>query len=786
MPEIDVVNKTHPQWWRDPGIRKLNFLLLTCYLGAISNGYVSSLISSLIANQRWFQDISGLSSATRLGLVVAAQSIGSLAAFFPAPWLSDKFGRRIGILFGNLVMTVSFIGQMFTRSSSVYLAMRLTEGFGAILNIISSSALCLELAHPRQRAVVGAFFNTFYFFGAIASTWTSYGSLSIRSSWSWRFPVAIQLSWTVFQLVLLFFCPESPRWLVSHGNHERARSVLATYHANGHADDDLASFEPENCSRQAGWGSLFTTPGNRKRLTLTIVIAIATQWVGNGIIIFYLPPVLRTVGITSVFQQQGINGGLQIYNWFIACGAALLAERVGRRRLFLTSAATMLLFMVLITVCSARYSSTQSVAAGYAVIVFLFLFLGGYVIGLTPIPVLYINEIWPSYLRAKGASIFFVTQALAVCFNQYVNPIALESIMWRYYLVYVGVLIVVAVFMFFCVPETKGLSLEEVRVLFDRQQGDAVAMQGVTTRENAVVLHISNMDNHKHILSPLPDIVRAPSAPPHPTYRPSAPPYPSHRRPSPPTYPTHRRPSPPLPEPFPDFLIIGLFALRLTRRLIGKLDYYPERTADVTWLTNFLAPFDPTYELAKVSGPRKDDYVRTYQSIIRRMKRQPKYPMHFMQMNPDPCTQRRRDGEVEAANMRISDDMLAERLDIINFCDAAGEWGSIVPIPAHEADRMLELADRRRVADLDGGQERVEELLNEGHHSHGQRSPRQLPRQPRFGDVYPLPDIRQPQRGDGGYPDPGEDRSPPPAMRRRHRVSFVDDERRDRFEELDR
>jgi sugar porter (SP) family MFS transporter len=493
MPENHIVNNTHPQWWRDPGMRKLNFLLFTCYLGAMSNGYASSLISSLIANPRWFEDLQGLSSATLLGLVVAAQSLGSIAAFFPAPWVSDRFGRRAGIIFGNLVMTAGFIGQTFNKSSSVFLAMRLIAGFGSIFNIISSSALCLELAHPRQRAVVGAFFNTFFFVGSITSTWASYGSLSIPSSWSWRLPVAIQLFWTVVQSILIFFCPESPRWLVSHGNYAKARSVFATYHANGHTDDDLVrlelsqiseSSELESRSRHIGWRSLFTTPGNRKRLILTIAIGIATQWVGNGIITFYLAPVLQTVGITNAFQQQGINGGLQIYNWFIACGAALLAERVGRRRLFLTSAGTMLLFMILVTVCSARYSITQSTAAGYAVIIFLFLFLGGYVIGLTPIPVLYINEIWPSHLRAKGASIFWVTQAVAVCFNQYVNPIALERIMWRYYLVYVGVLVAVVVFMFFYVPETKGLSLEEVRIIFDGQHVDATVMQVVAAREN--------------------------------------------------------------------------------------------------------------------------------------------------------------------------------------------------------------------------------------------------------------------------------------------------------------
>jgi MFS family permease len=94
-------NNTHTNWWYDPGLRHLNFLLLASYLGAISNGYTSSLISSLIANPHWLRDIHGLSSTKRLGLLTSAHSLGGIVAFFPAPWLSDTYGRRAGIMLGN-------------------------------------------------------------------------------------------------------------------------------------------------------------------------------------------------------------------------------------------------------------------------------------------------------------------------------------------------------------------------------------------------------------------------------------------------------------------------------------------------------------------------------------------------------------------------------------------------------------------------------------------------------------------------------------------------------------
>ncbi|KAL5114004.1 hypothetical protein ACEQ8H_008109 [Pleosporales sp. CAS-2024a] len=144
------------------------------------------------------------------------------------------------------------------------------------------------------------------------------------------------------------------------------------------------------------------------------------------------------------------------------------------------------------------------------------------------------------------------------------------------------------------------------------------------------------------------------------------------------------------------FLIIGLFALRLTKRMIQGLDDYPERNADVAWLANFLAAYPLEYGLARVAGRRQDDYVASYPGVVSRMKRQPRYPRRFMQMNPDAS---RHQGQ--GAREMTDGKWLVERLDMIDFCDAAGEWGSTVPIPAHEADRMIALAAQRRIADLD-------------------------------------------------------------------------------------
>lgn len=186
------------------------------------------------------------------------------------------------------------------------------------------------------------------------------------------------------------------------------------------------------------------------------------------------------------------------------------------------------------------------------------------------------------------------------------------------------------------------------------------------------------------------------------------------------------------------FLIISLFALRLTHQLIHSLAPYPEQISDTKWLNTFLAPYTADHALAKISGHRRDDYTARYRDVVARMKRQPRYPMCFMRMNPDyglrcddgvrgdgvslclfffssyifspfffpslvPITRLSKPSQISEINSKLTTHvpiLPAHRLEIINFSDAASEWGSVVPIPACEAARMMELAGQRRIAEF--------------------------------------------------------------------------------------
>lgn len=182
-----------------------------------------------------------------------------------------------------------------------------------------------------------------------------------------------------------------------------------------------------------GWKSLIATPGNRKRIRIIVALAFFAQWSGNGLLAYYLTKVLNQIGITSSSTQLLINAVMQIWNLFWAILAAALVNKLGRRFLFLASAGGMLLFYTAQAICFAQYSKYHVVAAGHAVVAFAFLFSAAYDIAFCALVVSYTLEILPYPIRAKGFNIFNFVISLALVFNQYVNPIALGALGWKYY-----------------------------------------------------------------------------------------------------------------------------------------------------------------------------------------------------------------------------------------------------------------------------------------------------------------------------------------------------------------
>ena len=208
-----------------------------------------------------------------------------------------------------------------------------------------------------------------------------FGTLHLTGNKSWRIPCYFQVLGPSCILLLTATIAESPRWLVSKGRLDQARTILARAHANGDENDPLVNLECEEIEAaikeesempKKGYWDLFNNGPNRRRIAVAWTVAVGTNWVGNGVISYYLTPVLKSLGITKSIQTELINCGLQIWNLILSTGAAIWCERIGRRPLWLISTIGMLFSMSIVMGLSAGFANTGTQHIGTAVIPFLF------------------------------------------------------------------------------------------------------------------------------------------------------------------------------------------------------------------------------------------------------------------------------------------------------------------------------------------------------------------------------------------------------------------------------
>jgi MFS family permease len=209
------------------------------------------------------------------------------------------------------------------------------------------------------------------------------------------------------------------------------------------------------------------------------------QLSGNGLIAYYLHLILNSIGFTSDPQQLRINGGLTVFNLGVSIALASLMEVAGRRRLFLFSTVGMLTCYVIWTILSAinQERGFNDSSLGTGVIVMIFFYQLFYNAGLNGPAWVYVTEVLPTHLRAKGTNIMQIASTCVLVFNGYANPVAMNAISWRYYIVYCCVIAVEIALVYFGFPETKGHSLEEVALIFDGEKAFGVEAKGNETGE---------------------------------------------------------------------------------------------------------------------------------------------------------------------------------------------------------------------------------------------------------------------------------------------------------------
>ncbi|CAG7942943.1 unnamed protein product [Penicillium salamii] len=497
-PELEKVN-----WWHEPGLRKLYFWAAVLCVASATTGYDGMMLNTsqnLDAWQTYFNTPTG----SELGLMNAIYQIGSLVSFPFVPFLADRWGRKLPIFLGCLLMILGGLLGTFCNGYGMYVAGRLLLGIGNSLAQMASPILLTEIAHPQHRGKVTTIYNCLWNLGALVVAWLAWGTMQIHSDWSWRVLTLLQIFPAVIQLVFIYWVPESPRWLVSKERYEEALSTLAYYHGNGDQNNTTVQFEyreiKETISLEmqyknnSSYLDFMKTKGNRYRLALLISLGIISQYSGNALFSNYMSLIYNSMGITDQNKKIPLNGGQTLLSLIVSLSCAFFVDRFGRRLLFLVSTVGMVLMFLAWTIVSSVYERTHDVkTTGYPQVVFVWLFSVFYAIAWSGLLVAYALEILPYRLRAKGIMIMNLTVQASLVLGNYTNPIAWENLPhhWNLSLIYTIWIFIELLFVYFFYVETRGPTLEELAKIFD---GDDAAVAHVDLQQVEKEIHVTEKE----------------------------------------------------------------------------------------------------------------------------------------------------------------------------------------------------------------------------------------------------------------------------------------------------
>jgi len=379
---------------------------------------------------------------------------------------------------GALVIIIGTCVQATAKAVPQLLGGRFLLGFGVSFCCVSAPCYVSEMAHPRWRGTLTGFYNCTWYIGSIIASWTIFGCSKIKSEQAFRIPIWCQLITSVGVCVLVWFIPESPRWLMANDRYDEAIAVLAKYHGEGDATHPMVQLQIKEMSIQIetdasdkkfwDYRELFNTPSARARLICVFGMAAFGQLSGNSATGYYLPVMAEQAGIADESSQLIINGIYPVICFFAAVTGARLCDVVGRRPLLLYSIVFCSACFLVIFGCSkAATDSEGNKAASYATIAWVYIFGIIFSLGWTPLQSAYIAECLPTATRAKGTALGnLISNAAGAISNYGIGP-GLGKIGYWFYLVFVAWDLIEASVIYFYWPETNHRTLEELSEVFE-------------------------------------------------------------------------------------------------------------------------------------------------------------------------------------------------------------------------------------------------------------------------------------------------------------------------------
>ena len=452
--------------------------LLFGYDTAVINGAVDSLKVYFIDPR--FADLANPAQANAanslLGFVVSSALIGCIVGGLIGGWVSTNIGRKRGLIIAAVFFLISAIGASapefpfaaIGHGGPAYMGnfvfYRILGGIGVGLASMLSPMYIAEIAPPKVRGNLVAWNQFAIIFGMLVIYFVNFGISKSGSgdAWlnviGWRYMFLSGAIPAILFLLLLFFVPETPRFLMLKGDEKGARAVLAKLVTKEEGEKELseirASLSEHHSGKMFSFGATLVVIG--------IMLSVFQQFVGINVVLYYATDIFKGMGMTTnaSLLQTIIVGGV---NLTFTTVAIFTVDRFGRRPLQIIGA--LIMAVAMISLGTAFWLGGEGMLA----LVSMLVYTAGFAVSWGPVTWVLLSEIFPNQIRGKAMALAVAMQWIANYLVSWTfpildkNPYLVEHFKHGFaYWIYGGMSVLAALFMWKFVPETKGRTLEQM------------------------------------------------------------------------------------------------------------------------------------------------------------------------------------------------------------------------------------------------------------------------------------------------------------------------------------